>query len=119
MSNTTLLAILSIASGVLLSGGALAWFIRSGTDMRIAQMNAVDAKKKSEELAITVGTLQTQVAQHETVLTEIRSMLHDIQSQLGKFAGLATAIEFIRDTVRTLPCRNGQITPYCPKEKEN
>lgn len=92
--------------GLLLSSGALAWFFRSGTTVRIAHETAKQALQKADETSPKVATLQselqqtrniadqahalassleprvtavqTQLAQHEAVIQEIRTQMRKL-----------------------------------------
>jgi hypothetical protein len=86
---------LSFIFGVLLNGGALAWWVRSGTDMRLTQRDSADAKKKAEDALTKANVLESRVNQQDTIINEIRTRM----AKLDRVDELVAAAKFIEEAV--------------------
>jgi hypothetical protein len=86
---------LSLIFGVLLNGGALAWWVRSRTDMRLTQRDSADAKKKAEDALTKANVLESRVNQQDTIINEIRTRM----AKLDRVDELVAAAKFIEEAV--------------------
>jgi hypothetical protein len=87
--------ILTLISGAVLNAGGLAWWIRSGTDMKIAQKEAAEAKHKSDEALTLSRVLESRVGNLDIILAEIRSRM----VKLDKVDEMVSAVKYIEEAV--------------------
>jgi septal ring factor EnvC (AmiA/AmiB activator) len=86
-------SVIALVFSGLLGSGALAWFIRSGTDMKMASKDATEARKKADEAHTKASVLESRVNQQDTIISEIRSRM----SKLDKVDEMVAAVEFIKN----------------------
>lgn len=89
------LSLLGIIFGALLNAGALTWWVRSGTDMKMAQKDASEAKKKAEEAATSTRVLESRVNQQDTIISEIRNRM----AKLDRVDEMVAAVRMIEEAV--------------------
>lgn len=104
MADMTSIPAIVTAFSVLLSGGAVAWWIRSGTNIVLAQRDAAEARKKSEETATRQQVLESRVNQQDTIINEIRTRL----GKLDRVDELVASAKFIEEAIRKMVPRSEQ-----------
>lgn len=100
----------SLFMGVLLNGGALAWWVRSGTDMKFAQKDAAEAKKKADEALTKTNVVESRVNQQDTIINEIRSRM----AKLDRVDELVAIAKYIGEKVDKL---ESVVVPRSENEK--
>jgi archaellum component FlaC len=88
-------SILLLVFGIVLSSGALIWWINAGFDMKLAQRDSAEAKKKADEVTTKVAVVESKVAEHSNILEEIRTRL----SKLDRVDEMVAAVAYIKETV--------------------
>lgn len=101
---------LSVIFGVLLNGGALAWWVRSGTDMKLAQKDATEAKRESREALTKANVLESRVNQQDTIINEIRTRM----AKLDRVDELVAIAKYIGEKVDKL---ENVVVPRSENEK--
>jgi GTP cyclohydrolase FolE2 len=89
---------IATAFGILLSGGGLAWWIRSGTTVTIAKIDATEARRKADEIAARTAVMESRLNQMDTILAEIRGRL----GKLDRVDELVASAKFIEDAIRQM-----------------
>jgi hypothetical protein len=92
------LSILTLVSGALLNAGGLAWWIRSGTDMKMAQRDATEAKDKAHEAATKSHVLESRINQQDIIISEIRSRM----AKLDRVDEIVTSVKYIDLAVKQI-----------------
>ncbi len=96
--NSTLLAILTMVLATFIGGGGLAWWFRSGVDLKLTQQNASSALSKADSTATQIVEIAAKQGQHDVFIEEIRSRM----SKLDKIDGMATAVEFVKTATENI-----------------
>lgn len=103
------------AFSLLLTGGAVTWFFRSGTNVEIAKKDSTEALKKTEELekrteetAARHAVLESRVNQQDMVINEIREELGKFDQKLDRLPEIVTAMEFIKSAIINMVSRPEQ-----------
>lgn len=89
------LTILGMVSAAILNAGGLAWWIRSGTDMKMAQRDAAEARQKSEESLTKSTVLESKVNSLDTIVGEIRTRM----AKLDRVDEMLTSVRIIEEAV--------------------
>jgi hypothetical protein len=84
-----------VCLGAILNAGGLAWWIRSGTDMKMAQRDAKEAKQKADEASTKSFVLESRVNQLDTIVSEIRTRM----AKLDKVDEMVASVKFIQEAV--------------------
>lgn len=92
------------AFGGLLGCGAVAWFIRSGTSVVLAQKDSSEARRKAEENDKRTAVLESRMNQQDTIINEIRTRL----AKLDRVDELVASAKFIEEAVRQIVPRTEQ-----------
>lgn len=96
--NGILIAIISIVFSAIVGGGGVAWWFRSGTNMKLAEVNATSALAKADALTTQAMALSVTSGQHEALIQEIRTRM----SKLDKIDEMATTVAFMRDATSNI-----------------
>ncbi len=122
-ATTNSFGIFLAALGLILSSGAFAWFFRSGTTVRIADMTARQALQKADETSpkvttlesridevgriaeaahskaevqgVRIGQIETTVAEHGAIIQEIRTRM----AKLDRVDEVVAAVQSMREVV--------------------
>jgi hypothetical protein len=87
-----------------LNVGALAWWVRSGTDMKIAHRDATEAKRDAAEAKAKSTVLGSRVNKQDTIIIEIRTRM----AKLDRADELVPSAKFIEKAVRQIVPRSEQ-----------
>jgi uncharacterized coiled-coil protein SlyX len=101
------------ALGGLLSLGAGAWWIRSGTTVVLAQKDAAEARRRSEDNDKRTAVLESRVNQQDTIINEIRTRL----AKLDRVDELVAMAKYIEEAIKQLVPRSEQETIWQAWEK--
>jgi len=92
------------AFSILLGGGAVAWWLRSGVTIALAQRDAAEAKKDSRESLAKSHVLESRVNQQDTIINEIRTRM----AKLDRVDELVASAKFIEEAVSKMMPRSEQ-----------
>ena len=98
LPNSLLVALLSVVFSVIVGGGGVAWWLRSGTTMKVAEINATSALAKADTLVTQAATLAIQTGQHEALIQEIRTRM----GKLDKIDEMATTVAFMKEATSNI-----------------
>jgi hypothetical protein len=89
---------LTLVTGALLNAGGLAWWIRSGTDMKMAQRDASEAKEKAQEASTKSHVLESRINQQDIIIGEIRSRM----AKLDRVDEIVASVKYIDLSVKQI-----------------
>lgn len=100
---TSIPALLTAFSG-LIGCGAVAWWLRSGIDLRLAQRDAAEARKESRESLTKSSVLESRVNQQDTIINEIRTRM----AKLDRVDELVAVAKYIEEAIKQMMPRSEQ-----------